>query len=89
MRNSSNLCESLIRHQALVTLLEVVEQDAGPGNSPKQIALFSIGNLCVYDECKKEFEKLNIRLRIDKIKRTSTDRQIIRYADRVINKLND
>lgn len=79
----------MIRHQALVTLLEVVEQDAGPGNSPKQIALFSIGNLCVYDECKKEFEKLNIRLRIDKIKRTSTDRQIIRYADRVINKLND
>jgi len=89
VRNSSKLCESLITHQALVKLLEVVEQDAGPGTSPKQIALFSIGNLCVYNECKKEFEKLNIRQRINKIKGTSTDRQIIRYADRVINKLND
>jgi len=46
--------------------------------------------ICVFMmSVKKEFEKLNIRLRIDKIKRTSTDRQIIRYADRVINKLND
>jgi len=47
VRNSSKLCESLILHQALVTLLDVVEKDLGPGNSPKQIALFSIGNLCV------------------------------------------
>lgn len=47
VRNSSKLCESLIKHQALSKLLEVVEQDAGPGTSPKQIALFSIGNLCV------------------------------------------
>mmetsp|Transcript_76196 Transcript_76196/g.164890 ORF Transcript_76196/g.164890 Transcript_76196/m.164890 type:complete len:110 (+) Transcript_76196:3215-3544(+) len=47
VRNSSKLCESLIKNHALETLLEVVEQDKGPGNSPKQIALFSIGNLCV------------------------------------------
>jgi len=89
VRNSSKLCSSLISNIALQTLLEVVERDPGPGNSPKQIALFSIGNLCVYEECKIEFEKLNIRNRITKIKGSCNDRQIGKYADRVITKLND
>lgn len=29
--------------------------------SPKRIALFSIGNLCLYPECRKVFEELNLR----------------------------
>ena len=61
VRNSNALCRDLIKHGALRQLLEVVANDAAPSHSPRRIALFSIGNLCVYKECKQEFEKMGIR----------------------------
>lgn len=45
VRNSAALCEDLIKHGALTQLLEVVKNDKGPSQSPRRIALFSIGNL--------------------------------------------
>lgn len=56
VRNSNALCRDLIKHGALKQLLDVVAHDKGPSQSPRRIALFSIGNLCVYRECRKEFE---------------------------------
>jgi fused-like protein len=61
VRNSNTLCKDLIKHGALRQLLEVVQNDQGPGHSPRRIALFSIGNLCVYKECRKALEELNIK----------------------------
>jgi len=45
VRNSDILCKDLIEHGALTQLLEVVKNDKGPSQSPRRIALFSIGNL--------------------------------------------
>ena len=58
VRNSNALCKDLIKHGALQQLLEVVANDKGPSQSPRRIALFSIGNLCVYKECKKALEEM-------------------------------
>lgn len=61
VRNSNALCKDLIRHRALEQLLDVVANDQGPSQSPRRIALFSIGNLCVYRECRKALEDMGIR----------------------------
>lgn len=92
VRNSNTLCADLIEHGALKQLLEVVKNDDGPSQSPRRIALFSIGNLCVYRECKEEFERMNIRRIIEPFKRPDSrskdDPQVIKYATRIIQKLD-
>ena len=89
VRNNSTLCPDLIAQQALQELLNVVKNDSGGSQSPRRIALFSIGNLCVYPECRRVFEGLNIR---DTIKPytapTYKDTQIVKYATRIFVKLN-
>ena len=87
VRNSKILCNDLIRFGALSHLLNVVKSD--PGISPKRIALFSIGNLCLYRDCRREFEKLNIRKTIEPLKDPKgKDPQIIKYASRILQKLD-
>lgn len=71
VRNSNTLCQDLIKHGALTQLLEVVQNDKGPSQSPRRIALFSIGNLCVYQECREVFEQMNIREIIEPFKRSN------------------
>jgi len=89
VRNSNALCRDLIMHGALNQLLEVVKTDQGPSQSPRRIALFSIGNLCVYPECKSVFETLNIRQTLDEFKQPyCRDSQVLKYAARIIKKLD-
>jgi len=89
VRNSNTLCTDLIKHKALNELLEVVQNDQGPSQSPRRIALFSIGNLCVYKECREVFEQLDIRRIIEPFKKEgSNDSQVVKYAQRIIPKLN-
>lgn len=68
----------------------MVANDKGPSQSPRRIALFSIGNLCVYKECRTEFEKMGIRNIIDPFTKQApnNDPQVIKYAARIIQKLN-
>ena len=49
-----NVIASMVRKHNPTHVL--VAFDKGPSQSPRRIALFSIGNLCVYKECRKEFE---------------------------------
>ena len=86
VRNSESLCKDLIKHGALRQLLDVVANDRGPSQSPRRIALFSIGNLCVYKSCRVEFEKMGIRTIIEPYTQTATsnDPQVIKYAARII-----
>ena len=90
VRNSNALCKDLIKHGALKQLLDVVAYDKGPSQSPRRIALFSIGNLCVYKECRKEFELMMIRSIIEPFTQAATtnDPQVVKYAIRIIQKLN-
>ena len=90
VRNSNALCKDLIKHGALQQLLEVVANDKGPSQSPRRIALFSIGNLCVYKECKKALEEMGIRQVIAPFAENTptSDQQVVKYAARIIQKLN-
>ena len=86
VRNSELLCSELIRHGALRQLLEVVKNDPGPSQSPRQVALFSIGNLCVYHQCKEEFEHLGLRTVVEQLLH-HRDTQVLKYATRILQKL--
>jgi fused len=89
VRNSHALCKDLIHHHALEELLDVVANDEGQSQSPRRIALFSIGNLCVYPECRRVFEELQIRNIISPFQHPNNrDPQIVKYASRIIQKLN-
>jgi len=86
VRNSELLCPELIRHGALRQLLEVVKNDPGPSQSPRQVALFSIGNLCVYHQCKEEFDHLGLRTVVEQLLH-HRDTQVLKYATRILQKL--
>jgi len=89
VRNSSALTRDLIKDGALQELLNVVENDQGDTNSPRRIALFSIGNLCMYPECRKIYEDLNIRKILEKFQPpVCTDQHVIKYATRILQKLS-
>ena len=90
VRNSNALCKDLIRHHALEQLLDVVANDQGPSQSPRRIALFSIGNLCVYKECRRALEEMGIRRTIEPFTQNTpnSDQQVVKYATRIIQKLN-
>lgn len=88
VRNSDLLCLDLIKHGALKQLLEVVKTDPASSQSPRQVALFSIGNLCVYHQCKEEFERLNIR-QITEPLLHHRDQQVLKYATRILQKLGN
>ena len=90
VRNSVALCNELIKYNALQELLDVVQNDQGPSQSPRRIALFSIGNCCVYQECRVNFERMGIREIIEPFRRDggTNDTQVVKYASRIIQKLN-
>jgi fused len=88
VRNSELLCSDLIKHGALKQLLEVVKSDPGPTQSPRQVALFSIGNLCVYHQCKDEFEILGLRIVVEQLLH-HRDPQVLKYATRILQKLGN
>lgn len=91
VRNSDTLCQDLIRYGALTQLLEVVAGDKGPSQSPRQVALFSIGNLCVFPACREEFERKGIRMVIEPLlvstRQHHRDSQVAKYANRILQKL--
>mmetsp|Transcript_29071 Transcript_29071/g.52033 ORF Transcript_29071/g.52033 Transcript_29071/m.52033 type:complete len:1206 (+) Transcript_29071:492-4109(+) len=86
VRNSDTLCQDLIRYGALTQLLDVVANDKGPTQSPRQVALFSIGNLCVFPSCREEFERKGIRSVIEPLLH-HRDTQVAKYANRILQKL--
>lgn len=88
VRNSELLCMDLIRYGALKQLLEVVKNDPGPSQSPRQVALFSIGNLCVYAQCKEEFEVVGLRQVVEQLLHHK-DPQVLKYATRILQKLGN
>ncbi|EGR33161.1 protein kinase domain protein [Ichthyophthirius multifiliis] len=87
VRNSDILTKDLIRFGALHAMLDVVLNDLG--QSPKRIALFSIGNLCMYQECRQVYIDIGIYEVIVQIQNTQgQDAQILKYANRILQKLN-
>lgn len=61
VRNSDELISEMISQKAVHQLIHLVLNDNTPSQSPRKIALFSIGNLCAYPQCAKLLIELNIR----------------------------
>ena len=76
VRNSNTLIPDLIQHGALYRLVEIVTKKNATSLSAIRIALFSIGNLCAYPDCRKVFEELNVR---DLVKKFSVRIILILY----------
>merc|ERR1711918_336887 len=51
VRNSDTMCDALVKHGAVLALVQAADCDAAL--QPRRIALFSLGNLCVYNSCRK------------------------------------
>eukprot|EP00828_Plagiopyla_frontata_P043982 TRINITY_DN7037_c0_g1_i1.p1 TRINITY_DN7037_c0_g1~~TRINITY_DN7037_c0_g1_i1.p1 ORF type:complete len:157 (+),score=24.10 TRINITY_DN7037_c0_g1_i1:135-605(+) len=86
-RNSKALTNDLIKYGALHSLLSVAQNEKGQNDSSQRISLFSIGNLCIYPECRKLFEELKIRSILESFQ-SSKDQLVLRYANRIIQKLD-
>ena len=56
VRNSAQLCPVLVNHRVAQALLDVALHD--PCAAPRRIALFSLGTLCVYRDCRSSLAGL-------------------------------
>ena len=56
VRNSADLCGDIVAHHAPAKLLQVATNDQAI--NPRRIALFSLGNVCVYRVCRVSLSSL-------------------------------
>jgi fused-like protein len=82
VRNSGLLIEELIKKDALGALMSTLQEDSG--GSARKIALFSLGNFCVYEECRailaaKGFEDLVKQFFV----KYSNDAVMVKYLTRI------
>ena len=56
VRNSADLCGDIVAHHAPAKLLQVAMNDQSV--NPRRIALFSLGNVCVYGVCRVSLSSL-------------------------------
>lgn len=56
VRNSSELCALLVKYEVAWHLLELARNDTS--NAPRRIALFSLGTLSVYEQCRGSIMQL-------------------------------
>ena len=87
VRNSAALCGELVRAGAVTQLVATAISDAAL--QPRKIALFSLGNLCVYEECRAAIATLRPPLeeRMRELRDTSDDATISKYCERILSKL--
>eukprot|EP00941_MAST-03F_sp_MAST-3F-sp1_P003053 g3053.t1 len=90
VRNSNRLCDSLMNAGAIEGLLAVVTMsDMERGLSPRRIALFSLGNLASYPQCRTHLLKLEPPI-VDQLKTLQNgvkDKALRKYATRMIAKI--
>lgn len=81
VRNSGELCQDLIQHGAVLKLLKTLSED---GTGARKIALFSLGNLCAYDECKAILKQHNFEQMVMKLAETfADDKNFQKYVTRI------
>ena len=98
VRNSDELCVALVDSGAPNALLSVALRGGEDNQQPKRIALFSLGNFCVYRSCRNAllndegviggvggaFEDL-----MNDMKENSNDAVVKKYIDRIFTKLKN
>ena len=90
VRNSPMLCAALVKAGAHEALLRVAKVDGH--TQPQRIALFSLGNLCVYSTCRDSLlHKLDnggMMPMLETLERETHDKTIIKYVQRIRSKLS-
>lgn len=89
-RNSPALLAGLLQHQALEALFNVAVKD--PSANAQRVALFSLGNLCAYKECRDLVLASDALVaavkKVGKSLETATDKTYFKYAKRFLERLN-
>jgi serine/threonine protein kinase len=87
VRNSASLCDELAEHRAPERLFQLALTDKEL--SPRRIALFSLGNLCVYGVCRATLMRLEPPLteQLHSLGQVTTDSTAKKYILRLENKL--
>ena len=84
VRNSGVLCGDLARHRAPQALVEVAMSDRSA--QPRRIALFSLGNFCVYSETRAALGR-DFGPRMEAYARECADSKTREYVTRILEKL--
>ena len=88
VRNSPLLCSSLVKAKAPEALLRVALRD--PDLQPQRIALFSLGNLCVYSACRQVLltgDADDMMAHLDRLEYQIRDKTAVKYIQRIRSKL--
>lgn len=88
VRNSPLLCPSLVKARAPQALLHTALNDSDI--QPQRIALFSLGNLCVYMACRDVLltgDENDMMLHLGRLERDVNDKTAIKYIQRIRSKL--
>ena len=90
VRNSPMLCAALVKAGAQEALLQVAKSDVH--TQPQRIALFSLGNLCVYSTCRDALlgknESSGMLPILKNLELTTEDGTVVKYVQRIRNKLS-
>lgn len=90
VRNSPMLCAALVKAGAQEALLQVAKSDLH--TQPQRIALFSLGNLCVYSTCRDALlgrnESTGMLPILKNLELTTEDGTVVKYVQRIRNKLS-
>ena len=88
VRNSPMLCSSLVQANAPEALLRVALRDSDL--QPQRIALFSLGNLCVYSACRRVLltgGADDMMAHLDRLEHSIGDNTAEKYIQRIRSKL--
>jgi len=90
VRNSDSLCGEIVESGALEALMGVVERGEGApqpdGSSPLKVALFSLGNMCAYPQCRGALLGAPFQALVRRLAQ-SPDATTQKYAQRILTKL--
>ena len=88
VRNSGVLCKHLVLHRAPHELLRLAVHHNAAGAREGQIALFSLGSLCVYDSCRGALTKLkpSLKPQLETFISTCENELSRKYAVRILRK---
>lgn len=85
MRNSGRLGRDIVACQGVEALVRCVQTD---GVVPKRTALFSLGNLAAYPDCRVAVMSSGIVSYVANELRDTTDMTLKKYANRLLTKCN-
>jgi hypothetical protein len=84
------LCAALVKAGAHESLLRVAKSDIHA--QPQRIALFSLGNLCVYTTCRDsllyKMDSGGMLPILERMEAKTSDTTVVKYIQRIRSKLN-